>query len=197
MEFSLPVGYLALRRRKDKQVNTKTLLHLTLAMALLLTLPRSGQTSDADPAAQSAHLEQVSKGLVGRIGVAARLIGGTDAVTLNPEASFVMASTFKVAVAATLLDRVDRGEIRLNQRIDISPDMFVSGSGVIGSTFVHPGISLSVANLIEVMITESDNTATEICLRLAGGPAAVTTRLRALGRMIELPSHALRRWAAG
>jgi beta-lactamase class A len=61
-----------------------------------------------------------------------------------------MASTFKVAVAATLLDRVDQGEIRLDQRIDISPDMFVSGSGVIGSTFVHPGISLSVANLIAV-----------------------------------------------
>jgi beta-lactamase class A len=53
-------------------------------------------------------------------------------------------------VAATLLDSVDKGEIRLDQRIDISPDMFVSGSGVIGSTFVHPGISLSVANLIAV-----------------------------------------------
>jgi beta-lactamase class A len=52
-------------------------------------------------------------------------------------------------VAATLLDRVDKGEIRLDQRIDISPDTFVSG-GVIGSTFVHPGISLSVANLIAV-----------------------------------------------
>lgn len=183
MEFGVSFWHFGLRRQKENLVNTKIPLHLApaMAMALLLTLPRPGQSADTDPVAQSAHLEHVSKGLVGRIGVAARLIGGTDVVTLNPDATFVMASTFKVAVAAALLDRVDKGEIRLDQRFDISPDMFVSGGGVIGSTFVHPGISLSVANLIEVMITESDNTATDICLRLAGGPAAVTARLRALG----------------
>jgi len=136
---------------------------LALAIALLLILPQPGQSAYADGMSRSVSLEQVSKGLAGRIGVAAQLIGGTEVVTLNGDATFVMASTFKVAVAAALLDRVDKGEIRLDQRVDISPDMFVSGGGVIGSTFVHPGISLSVANLIEVMITESDNTATDIC----------------------------------
>jgi len=40
---------------------------------------------------------------------------------------------------------------------------------------------LSVANLIEPMITESDNTATDACLKLAGGPEAVTKKLRSIG----------------
>lgn len=159
----------------------KTPLHLALAIALLLMLPQPGQTAYADGMPRPARLEQVSQGLAGRIGVAAQLIGGADVVTLNGDSTFVMASTFKVAVAAALLHRVDKGEIQLNQRVDIPSDMFVSGGGVISNTFVHPGISLSVANLIEVMITESDNTATDICLRLAGGPAAVTARLRELG----------------
>ena len=38
-----------------------------------------------------------------------------------------------------------------------------------------------MANLIEVMITESDNTATDVSMELAGGAAAVTENLRRLG----------------
>ena len=40
---------------------------------------------------------------------------------------------------------------------------------------------MSVANLIEPMITESDNTATDVCLKVAGGPEAVTKMLRSIG----------------
>ena len=53
--------------------------------------------------------------------------------------------------------------------IDIPPDMYV-GSPVIADFLIHPGVSLSVANLIEVMIVHSDNTATHTLIRLAGGP---------------------------
>jgi len=55
------------------------------------------------------------------------------------------------------------------------------GDAAISDTFVHPGLQLSIANLIEVMITESDNTATDTLMGLAGGPAAVTENLRRLG----------------
>ena len=59
--------------------------------------------------------------------------------------------------------------------------MYVAGVIALAETFPHPGIQLSVANLIEVMITESDNTATDVSMGLAGGPAAVTENLRRLG----------------
>jgi beta-lactamase class A len=59
--------------------------------------------------------------------------------------------------------------------------MMVAGPNPIVVNFVHPGIKLSVANLIEVMITESDNTATDASLKLAGGPEAVTKMLRSIG----------------
>jgi beta-lactamase class A len=59
--------------------------------------------------------------------------------------------------------------------------MFVTGVIAIAETFPHPGIKLSVANLIEVMITESDNTATDVCMELAGGAVAGTENLRRLG----------------
>lgn len=135
--------------------------------------------SEAQPMA--SKVERVASGLAGRIGVAAQEIDGKEALMINGDEPFVMASTFKVAIAVTVLDRVDKGELTLEQLVDITPDMMVAGDNVIARNFVHPGIKLSVANLIEVMITESDNTATDICIRLAGGPAAVTNKLRSIG----------------
>jgi beta-lactamase class A len=102
-------------------------------------------------------------------------------VTVNGDETFVMASTYKVAIAVTLLDRVDKGEVKLTDLIDLPQDEMVVGTNAIAESYVHPGVQFSVANLIEVMITESDNTATDFCLELAGGPEAVTKKLRSLG----------------
>ncbi len=129
----------------------------------------------------SQKLEKVSQELAGRIGVAAQEIGSGVSVTVNGDETFVMASTYKVAIAVTLLDRVDKGQIKLSDLIDISPAMMVAGDNAIAETFIHPGLKLSVENLLEVMITASDNTATDTCLKLAGGPEAVTKMLRSIG----------------
>ncbi len=129
----------------------------------------------------SQKVAQVSQGLVGRIGVAAQAIGGGEVIAVNGDESFAMASTYKVAIAAAVLDRVDKGDLSLDQLVEVPPDMMVVGVIAIAETFPHPGIQLSVANLIEVMITESDNTATDVCMGLAGGAAAVTEHLRKLG----------------
>ena len=126
-------------------------------------------------------LEGIASKLVGRIGVAARLIGGKEVFVINGDEPFVMASTFKVAIAVAVLDRVDKGQLALEQLVNVTPEMMVTGDNVLATNFVHPGLKLSVANLIEAMITESDNTATDVCIGLAGGPAAVTAKLQSIG----------------
>ncbi len=113
--------------------------------------------------------------------MAAQEIGSDKVIAVNGDKTFAMASTYKVAIATTVLDRVDKGELSLDQLVDVPTDMHVVGEIALAETFPHPGIKLSVANLIEVMITESDNTATDVCMGLAGGPAAVTKNLRRLG----------------
>ena len=128
-----------------------------------------------------AAIEQIASGLAGRIGFAAQEIGGDEVIAFNGDETFAMASTYKVAIATTVLDRVDKGELSLDQLVAVPPDMRVAGEIALAETFPHPGIQLSVANLIEVMITESDNTAADVCMELAGGSAAVTKNLRRLG----------------
>ena len=52
---------------------------------------------------------RVASGLAGRIGFAAQEIGGDEVISFNGDETFAMASTYKVAIAATVLDRVDKG----------------------------------------------------------------------------------------
>ncbi|WP_193140987.1 class A beta-lactamase [Meridianimarinicoccus sp. MJW13] len=158
--------------------------HHNLIMACAVSVaatfgPAYGQTTEGQSV--GAAIERVVTGLAGRIGFAAQEIGGDEVIAFNGDESFAMASTYKVAIAAAVLDRVDKGELSLDQLVEVPPDMYVTGVVALAETFPHPGIQLSVANLIEVMITESDNTATDVSMGLAGGPAAVTEYLRRLG----------------
>ena len=126
-------------------------------------------------------LEKLSQGLAGRIGVAAQEIASGINVTINGDEPFVMASTYKVAIAGALLHQVDKGQLKLTDLVDVPVEKMVVGPNPLVMNFLHPGIKLSVANLIEPMITESDNSATDFCLEVAGGPEAVTKFLRDIG----------------
>ena len=155
------------------------LLYTIIISSLVAVQPTLAQKQNVNEVSQK--IEKLSEGLVGRIGVAAQEIGDDMVIAVNGDETFAMASTYKVAIATTVLDRVDKGELSLDQLVDVPQDMYVTGVIALAETFPHPGIKLSVANLIEVMITESDNTATDVCMGLAGGAAAVTKNLRRLG----------------
>jgi beta-lactamase class A len=133
-----------------------------------------------DVAAIQADLQRIAGpglGKGGELGVAAwRLEGAGPHVLVNGADRFPMASTFKVAVAATVLSRVDAGEVKLSDMVTIDPKRMVE-SEVLWDRFIHPGVSLSVYNLLELMLTQSDNTAADYMVEKAGGPAAVTAWL--------------------
>ena len=127
------------------------------------------------------RIEKITQGLVGRLGVAAQELSSGLNVSINGDETFCMASAYKVAIASKVMALVDKGELSLDQMVEIPHDMYVAGEVAIAERFPYPGVQFSLANLIYPMITESDNTATDACLRLVGGPAAVTENLRRLG----------------
>jgi beta-lactamase class A len=125
-----------------------------------------------------ARLSAVSGGVVGVTAI--HLETGRRA-SLNGTDRFPMASTFKVPIAVQLLTRVDKGEIKLDQMIDIKQSDLHPGSGTLSDLFNKGGLALSVRNLLELMLLISDNSATDVMLRTAGGAEAVTARMRSLG----------------
>jgi beta-lactamase class A len=143
------------------------------------------QAAALSPAARvESDIREMSKpgaGSAGTVGVAAwRLDGSGPRTLINANQRFPMASTFKVAVAGRVLERVDKGELKLDRMMTIDPKRMVD-SEVIADRFIHPGVSLSVYNLLELMLTQSDNTATDYMVEAAEGPAAVTAWVRRQG----------------
>ncbi len=116
------------------------------------------------------ELTRLAKVTNGEVGLTAIHIESGRRVDLHASDRFPMASTFKVPIAVQILSKVDRNEIRLDQMIEIEPGDLHPGSGTLSNLFKQPGVSLSVRNLMELMLLISDNSATDIVLRLAGGP---------------------------
>ena len=127
---------------------------------------------------EMARVAEVAGGVAGAMAV--HIETGRQA-SLNPAVRFPMASTFKVPVAVELLHRVDQDQEHLDRMITLRPSDLHPGSGTLTALFDQPGVSLSVRNLLELMLLISDNSAADICLRLAGGPGAVNARMRQLG----------------
>ena len=128
-----------------------------------------------------AEILRIAEPVDGTVGVAAwRLDGRGPRVLANADQPFPMASTFKIAVAGTILSKVDKRQLSLDQLVAVDPNMMVESEGL-AQTFRHPGVSVSVKNLLELMLTVSDNTATDTLVKLAGGPAVVTAWVRSQG----------------
>jgi N-acyl-D-amino-acid deacylase len=136
-----------------------------------------------DPAleALAREVERLSRGSGGVVGLSALHLPTGRRVALRGGERFPMASSFKVPVAVELLRRVDAGEIGLDQMVPLERADLHPGSGTLSSLFNKPGVSLSLRNLLELMLLISDNSATDLLLERAGGGAAVTARMKALG----------------
>jgi beta-lactamase class A len=127
-----------------------------------------------------AQIARIAASVGGETGVYAINLETGTTLGINSADGFPMASTFKIAVAAAILAQVDSGHLSLDQMVTVDPGLVVSSEGI-AEVFPYPGLSVSIHNLVDTMLVRSDNTATNVLTRLAGGPAAVTAWVRGLG----------------
>jgi len=91
---------------------------------------------------------------------------------------FGAASTVKIPLMAEIFRGIDRGEWSLEDRRVLGPEDIARGSGVL--LHLHLGIEVTLADLLYLMISISDNTATNVLIRQAG-MEAVNGAMRELG----------------
>ncbi len=151
--------------------------------AILLLTATSLLAGATDPALArlEQQIEYVSRATDGVVGVNAAHVETGRSVSLHGAEAFPMASAFKLPVAIQILSLVDEGKLTLDKMVTLSSADLHPGSGMITELLFHPGVSLSIANLMELALVVSDNSAADLLLREAGGPAAVTARMRTLG----------------
>lgn len=126
------------------------------------------------------RVAQLAEGSNGRIGVAAIDLSTGKEVSILGDQPFPMASTSKIAIAATYLEGVDQGRWSLTSEF---PLLLPVGSKPFSSAVapVRRGEYMSALKLIDMMITRSSNPATDAMLAAVGGPAAVNDWARRAG----------------
>lgn len=106
------------------------------------------------------------------------LDGDLPPVTVNADTSFALASVVKLPLLIHLLRQVDQKLLALNTRLELSSNDRVTGSGILKD--LMPGASLTVYDLMFLMMAVSDNMATDklFCLTTK---AAVESEMHTLG----------------
>lgn len=84
----------------------------------------------------------------------------------NEQELFYAASVIKVPIMATVYRAMERGDLALTDLIILDEKDYVGGSGVL--QHFTPGSSLSLQDIIMLMIIQSDNTATNLLIDLVG-----------------------------
>jgi beta-lactamase class A len=84
----------------------------------------------------------------------------------NAERRFRAASTVKIPIMIQIFRRIDRGELALAQEYTVRAEDHSVGSGVLHD--MHTGLVVTIHDLLYLMMSISDNTATNILIDLAG-----------------------------
>jgi beta-lactamase class A len=89
-------------------------------------------------------------------------------------------SVQKLAVATAVLERVDRGEVKLSDKYELTKDIILDGSGIY---FLHRhyGDQITIANFLTAMLLMSDNTAVRMCGLVMEDAANINTILAEKG----------------
>jgi len=115
----------------------------------------------------------------GRLGVAVLDTASGELAGHRLDERFPMCSTSKFLAVALVLARVDAGQERLDRRIVVPREAVLNWAPVTSKRVGGEG--MTVAELCEAAITVSDNTAANLLLDSAGGPAGVTAFARRIG----------------
>jgi beta-lactamase class A len=134
----------------------------------------------ASPAGEpSPSLDEIEARVGGRLGVFAVDTGSGRELAHRPDERFAMCSTFKWALAAAILARVDRKELSLDEPVTYGVSDLLDYAP---EARAHVGEgSMSLEALARAAVVRSDNTAANLLLAKLDGPPGLTRFVRAVG----------------
>ena len=151
-----------------------------LSLHLVLILASSAAAQKPDVSALETTFQRISEAARGRVGIALIHLESGTTIEVRGHERFPMASIVKLPIAIEVLKQVAERKLTLDRAVwlaasDIRPCCTIERR--------HPkgGVTRTVAELLELAIVESDNTAADALLKLVGGADVIERRLRAMG----------------
>lgn len=128
--------------------------------------PSNSQDAKAELRLQIEKIASLAKG---RVGAGAVVLETGESFYLNGRERFPMQSVYKLPIGMAVLSQVDKGLIKLDQRIQVSKSDFVGPDQYSPLRDRNPnGTQLTVSQLLQFMVSQSDGTACDVLLKLVG-----------------------------
>jgi beta-lactamase class A len=162
---------------------TRTLSRRTWLSIILLGLcgtPAIGQP----PAAKGlprlkANIERITQSIKADWGITIKCVETGEEIAINADQTMDTMSVIKIPLMVEVFRQIEEGEFALADRITLKESDKRPGTGVLRS--LDAGASLTIKDLITLMIIVSDNSATDLLFEKVGGPEPVNALMRSYG----------------
>ncbi len=110
------------------------------------------------------------------------IVNGEDTVAVNGNSSFPMLSVYKFPQALAVADYCVRNGMSLSDTVTISTDELKENTwSPMRDKYGVRNIRLSLSEILEYSLSQSDNNACDILFRLIGGPVVADSLMKVLG----------------
>jgi beta-lactamase class A len=164
--------------KKMNHARNRRRLLLAAVSVPIATVWTSWATQGNATAAAQAQFAKLERTLAGRLGVFALNTANGKQLNYRGDEYFPMCSTFKVILTSAILKRSTQIDGLMQQRIKYQQNDLVTYSPI---TKQHIEDGMTVDALCAAALQYSDNTASNLLMKILGGPGAVTTFARSIG----------------
>jgi len=150
---------------------------LPILLLVVFLFPQFSKAQDSLKS-QIVEIAKQSKGIVGvsMLGIETR-----DTLNYNGDSRLVMHSVMKFPIAMTVLNLVDKGKYKLDQKMKVGKgDMHPNTWSPLRDKYPD-GAEITLGELLSYMVSQSDNNACDFLLKKLGGTQTVMDYLQNLG----------------
>ncbi|WP_309661187.1 serine hydrolase [Sphingomonas sp.] len=137
------------------------------------TPPTVRHTPPQTPMYLRDRVTALGRGFDGRVGIAVRSVNEGWQTGWKADELYPQQSVSKLWVSIAALDAVDRGQVRLDDKVTLNRTDLTLFHQPIAALIGGDGYTTSLADLMFKAITTSDNTCNDKLMRSIGGPSVV------------------------
>ncbi|UOE37033.1 class A beta-lactamase [Chryseobacterium oryzae] len=120
------------------------------------------------------QIEKILENKKADVGISIIGIKKNDLTQINGDKFYPMLSTVKFQIALAILNKVQKGELSMNQKLFVKKEELLENTySPFKKEYPNGNMSITLEEAIKWMVSYSDNNLTDILLRLIDGPETV------------------------
>ncbi|MEP6787960.1 MAG: class A beta-lactamase [Acidobacteriota bacterium] len=142
-------------------------------------IPKLALKPDAELEKQIAKIAEEAKG---KVGVAAVVLETGEAAFVNADQHYPMQSVYKLPISMAVMEQVRQGKLDLDEKIGVTKEDFVREGQRSPLRDQNPnGGEFTIRELTRLALVESDGSASDVLIRVAGGADEIQSYLTQIG----------------